>query len=67
MRLNVLAVLAAAVTSNATTVAVPATAPANAILVSPSFPGVSFELSTFSLYAQSRPPPHYSSSLPPVD
>ncbi|CAK7219692.1 hypothetical protein SBRCBS47491_003933 [Sporothrix bragantina] len=36
----------------ATTVSIPATVPQGAYTVNPSFPGVSFELSTFSLYAQ---------------
>ncbi|CAK7204903.1 hypothetical protein SEUCBS139899_007665 [Sporothrix eucalyptigena] len=44
--------LAARVT---TTVAIPGTVPNGAFTVNPSFPGVSFELSTFSLYAQTSP------------
>ncbi|ERS95597.1 uncharacterized protein SPSK_02396 [Sporothrix schenckii 1099-18] len=51
MRLDHLAARASAVT----TVSVPASAPASAVLISPSFPGVSFELSTFSLYCQKSP------------
>ncbi|CAK7213487.1 hypothetical protein SCUCBS95973_001810 [Sporothrix curviconia] len=39
----------------ATTVSIPATVPQGAFTVNPSFPGVSFELSTFSLYAQTSP------------
>lgn len=54
MRLDILAARASAVASSATTVTIPAAAPQGAILVDPSFPGVSFELNTFSLYAQSR-------------
>lgn len=40
-----------------TTVAIPASPPSNAVTMNPSFPGVSFELSTFSLYAQSKETP----------
>jgi hypothetical protein len=56
MRLAKLTTLASVVTvtAGATTVSLPAFAPAGAVLVDPSFPGTSFELSTFSLYAQSR-------------
>jgi hypothetical protein len=39
-----------------TIVSLPDSPPAGAVVVDPSFPGVSFELNTFSLYAQSRYP-----------
>ncbi|KAL1891070.1 hypothetical protein Sste5346_007895 [Sporothrix stenoceras] len=51
MRLDILAARA----TGATTVAIPASLPADAVTMNPSFPGVSFELSTFSLYAQTNP------------
>lgn len=54
MRLAKLTIQASAVAAGTTTVTLPASAPAGAVAVDPSFPGVSFELNTFSLYAQSK-------------
>ncbi|OAA61996.1 Glycoside hydrolase, superfamily [Niveomyces insectorum RCEF 264] len=67
MRSNTLTTLAGAVACSATSVTIPASVPAGAIRVDPSFPGTSFELSTFSLYAQTSPtdasPNQYSINL----
>lgn len=49
MRLDKLAARA-----GATTITLPASVPNGLFTVNPSFPGVSFELNTFSLYCQSK-------------
>lgn len=51
MRLDKLAARA-----GATTVTLPASQPNGLFTVNPAFPGVSFELNTFSLYCQSKRP-----------